>query len=92
MFGSEKGFHTLYNSLKNIDFPIDNIKSFYSFDLRRWDLIMINNKTIKLPVKNYVISLKNFMELKKQNNFETYKIFDYRIEDQLIFELDNENK
>ena len=84
VFGSEKGFHTLYNSLKNIDFPIDNIKSFYSFDSGRWDLIMINNKTIKLPVKNYVISLKNFMELKKQNNFETYKIFDYRIEDQLI--------
>ena len=27
---------------------------------------MINNKTIKLPVKNYVISLKNFMELKNK--------------------------
>ena len=43
-----------------------------------------NEKVIKLPVKNFTESLKNFLDLSKENNFEKYSIFDYRIKDQLI--------
>ena len=42
------------------------------------------NQTIKLPIKNYKESLKNFNKIKEQRNFERYKTFDYRINEQLI--------
>ena len=42
------------------------------------------NQTIKLPSKDYIQSLENFIFLKDQANFEKYKIFDYRINQQLI--------
>jgi len=60
------------------------IKSFYLFESGRWDLIMDDDKVIKLPIKDYLFSLKNFMSSKTNSNFNNYKIFDYRIKDQLI--------
>ena len=45
---------------------------------------MLDDKVIKLPINDYLTSLKNFMELKKNKNLKNYKIFDYRIKDQLI--------
>ena len=51
---------------------------------KRWDLETIENQTIKLPVKDYKESLKNFLSIKNQDKFKKYKIFDYRIKDQLI--------
>ena len=60
------------------------IKSFYFFESGRWDLILHDDKVIKLPIKNYLFSLKNFMLSKTNSNFDNYKIFDYRIKDQLI--------
>ena len=43
-----------------------------------------NNRIIKLPVNNFIESLKNFKEIEKKINFEKYTIFDYRIKNQLI--------
>ena len=60
------------------------IKSFYFFESGRWDLILHDDKVIKLPITNYLFSLKNFMLSKTNSNFNNYKIFDYRIKDQLI--------
>ena len=48
---------------------------------------MQNGKVIKLPNKDYIISLEKFMNIKNDVNFKNYKIFDFRIKDQLIFEL-----
>ncbi len=84
IFGEQKNFLDIYTSLTQIDFPLSEIKSFYHFDIGRWDIILTNNKVIKLPVKNYNTSLKNYMELDRTINFEKYSIFDYRIKDQLI--------
>ena len=67
-----------------INFPIDQIKSFYFFEANRWDLLTRKNKLIKLPVDNYLESLKNFNTLEELDKFDKYKIFDYRIKDQLI--------
>ena len=64
--------------------PIETIKTFYFFDSRRWDIVTISNQLIKLPAANYEKSLKNFLGLKDHNNFYKYKVFDYRIQDQLI--------
>ena len=84
VFGDEKNFAILLNELNKIKFPFRDIKTFYFFKTKRWDLITKQNQTIRLPVKNYKESLKNFIILKDQANFEKYKTFDYRIKDQLI--------
>ena len=60
------------------------IKSFFYFEIGRWDILLKNKAIIKLPVKNFEISLKNFMDLNKKIGSEKYIIFDYRIKDQLI--------
>ena len=84
VFGDEKSFSTFYVNLRNINFPFKEIKTFYLFESKRWDLLTIKNQLIKLPINNYNKSLLNFISLKDQANFEKYKIFDYRIKDQLI--------
>jgi len=84
VFGNGEGFYSLYQDLQNIKFPLEMIKSFYFFESGRWDLVMHDDKVIKLPIQNYLSSLKNFMLSKTNSNFNNYKIFDYRIKDQLI--------
>tara|TARA_B100001057_G_scaffold302619_1_gene302820 strand:+ start:411 stop:1079 length:669 start_codon:yes stop_codon:yes gene_type:complete len=84
IFGKQKNFLKIYSALSQLNFPIAEIKSFYYFDIGRWDIILENYKVIKLPVKNFISSLENYMKLRKKINFEKYSIFDYRIKDQLI--------
>ena len=84
VFGDNKSFEIFYNDLEKIDFPISDIKKFYLFESKRWDIITLENQIIKLPIKNYDLSLKNFIKLKNQTNFRKYRTFDYRINDQLI--------
>ena len=84
VFGNKKNFTLLYNNLKQINFSISKIKRFYYFETKRWDLLTIDNQTIKLPSKNYLLSLENFANLNSKKDFDKYKIFDYRIDDQLI--------
>ena len=84
VYGKSSDFYSLYKDLKKINFSINEIKSFYFFESGRWDLVLYNDKVIKLPVKNYLPSLKKFMNLKNDNSFNKYNIFDYRIKDQLI--------
>ena len=84
VFGNGQNFYSLYIDLQNIEFPLEMIKTFYFFESGRWDLIMKDGKTIKLPIKDYLSSLENFILSKSHSNFEKYKIFDYRIKDQLI--------
>ena len=85
MFGDKDNFKIFYNNLRVSNFPMKEIKTFYLFEsVNRWDLELINNKMLRLPINNYNQSLKNFIEIKDQLNFEKYKTFDYRIKDQLI--------
>ena len=84
VFGNKENFKILLNDLKKINFSIDQVKAFYFFDSKRWDLVTKNNQTLKLPLKNYDKSLKNFMDIYKQDNFSKFTIFDYRINNQLI--------
>ena len=63
---------------------MNEIDKFYLFESKRWDLLTKDNKTIKLPIKEYEESLKNYLKHKDEVNFNKYKIFDYRISNQLI--------
>lgn len=84
VFGNGETFFLLYKDLQNIKFPIQTIKSFYFFESGRWDIIIKDDKVIKLPTIDQLYSLQSFMNSKKDYDFNQYKIFDYRIKDQLI--------
>ena len=84
VFGDKKSFDIFYKNLIAINFPINEIKNFYLFDSKRWDLVTIKNQTIKLPINDYDKSLLNYLNLKDQANFLKFKTFDYRIKEQLI--------
>lgn len=84
VFGKVSNFINLYNTLKNLNFPLQDIKAFYFFNIGRWDIVLNNEKIIKLPIKNYSKNLEDFIALNKKNIFDEYKIIDYRIKDQLI--------
>ena len=84
IFGDKDSFKKFYINLRKINFPINTIKSFYLFEAKRWDLLTNENKTIKLPIKNYDQSLMNYINIIGKKNFQKYKIFDYRINNQLI--------
>ncbi len=84
IFGEQKNFLKIYNALIQVGFPVSEIRSFYYFDIGRWDIILKNDKVIKLPVENFLNSLENYLKLNQKSNFEKYFIFDYRIKDQLI--------
>jgi cell division protein FtsQ len=84
VFGDRKNFLELYTNLKKINFPLDSIDKYYFYESKRWDLETNKNIKIKLPVKDYNKSLKSYMNLKQVGNFDKYKIFDYRINNQLI--------
>ena len=82
--GELKSFKKLFNNLIKINFPTEEIKSYRLFKINRWNIEMIDKKILKLPEKNYTESLKNFINIRDKTNFEKYKIFDYRLNNQLI--------
>ena len=84
VFGNKSEFKVLYNNLAKIDFPFAKIKRYTLFGVNRWDLETIDNSTIRLPPKNYTKSLKNYLDLMNKKEFRKYKVFDYRINNQLI--------
>ncbi len=84
VFGNKKEFKIFYEELTEINFPIEIIKRFTLFKTKRWDLLTIDDKLIKLPSKNYVKSLENYIKLIKNNELKKYKTFDFRINNQLI--------
>ena len=82
--GEPKNFKKLFDNLIKINFPTDQILRYRYFKVNRWNIEMIDKKIIKLPEKNYTESLTNFMNIKDKSNFEKYKIFDYRLNNQLV--------
>tara|TARA_B100000963_G_scaffold359220_1_gene385884 strand:+ start:7976 stop:8632 length:657 start_codon:yes stop_codon:yes gene_type:complete len=84
IYGNVNNFKVFYKDLKKINFPFDQVKKYILLETNRWDLETLDGKTVKLPVENYILSLKNFLIIKKEDNFKNYKVFDYRIVNQLI--------
>ena len=84
IIGDPKNFKNLFEVLNQLNFPFNSVKKFILYDSNRWDIEMKSNKIIKLPSKEYKIRLKNFLDIKDKNEFKKYKIFDFRIKNQLI--------
>ncbi len=84
VIGEQKKFKILYETLKKIDFPLNSVKKYILFESNRWDIEFKNNQIIKLPEVNYRESIQNYLSLRNKNEFKKYKIFDFRINNQLI--------
>jgi len=84
VFGDQDNFRLFYKSLKKINFPLPIITKYTLYESNRWDIETIDKEIIKLPKKKYNKSLSNYLSIRKKNNFKKYKIYDYRIEGQLI--------
>lgn len=84
VFGSKENFQKFYKDLKQINFPMKLIKRYYFFESKRWDILTVENQTVKLPINDYKKSLENFLLIRNQINFEKYKTFDYRVNNQVI--------
>tara|TARA_A100001011_G_scaffold111147_1_gene117686 strand:+ start:548 stop:1216 length:669 start_codon:yes stop_codon:yes gene_type:complete len=84
IFGKKIKFKNFFNDLKKINFPINEIKTLHYLDIGRWDIVFKNGITVKLPKENYRDILQKFLLVYNDSDFEKYKIFDYRIKNQLI--------
>jgi|TARA_B110000285_G_C15056028_1_gene579637 cell division septal protein FtsQ len=86
IFGNHKNFSKFFFKLKKSNLNIGKIKALYYFDIGRWDILFKDERTIKLPKTNYENILAEIDMILNNPDFSQYKIFDYRIKDQLILE------
>ena len=84
VIGKYKNFNIFYNDLEKNYFKINKIKIFYYFDVGRWNIVLKNGKVIKFPEKKYLDILPKINLMLEDNNFSKYKVFDFRINNQLI--------
>ncbi len=84
VLGTQKEFKKFYNDLKKIKFPFQIVNKYILFNSNRWDLETKSKIIVKLPQKNYIKSLNNYLKIKNEKNFSKFVIFDYRINSQLI--------
>ena len=86
IFGNHKNFNSFFKDLEKNNFKIEDIKALYYFEVGRWDILLKNEKTIKLPKKDYQNILMKIDTVLNDTSFSRYKIFDYRTKGQLILE------
>ena len=72
--------------LKENNFPVENVKEFYFFQIGRWDLQLVNNKIIKFPNKNVNKAIIKSIKLLDREDFKSYKIIDLRVGGKIIVE------
>ena len=84
--GAEKNFISFLNKLKNNNFSIKQINKFYYFKIGRWDVELINNKTIKFPYNISGEVIKKSIELLNDNDFKNYNTIDLRVDGKIIVE------
>ncbi len=81
---AEKYFYIFHPSIISTGLDEEMIKHYKFFPINRWDIVLKNDKTIKLPVKNYEESIKNFISIYQKDSFKNFKLFDFRVSKQLV--------
>ena len=84
--GARKKFHKFYEILETTNFKIELIQELNHFDVNRWDIVLKNGKVVKLPTDRFQKSIEKFISIYDKDNFSNFKIFDFRINGQLILE------
>ena len=82
--GALEKFSDFYSSLQKIGLNLKLVKQFNYYHVNRWDLLLEDEKLIKLPPENYEESVIKFLEIYENTDFEKFKVFDFRIKNELI--------
>ena len=82
-FNIEEYFYLL-DVLEMQNLAKEEIKNYYYFKNKRWDLSFSNGKILKLPSKNIEDSIIIYKKLLKNNNLANTKIIDLRVSNQVI--------
>ena len=83
---AEKYLVKFFNLLRSNNFSIKKIKSYYYFQIGRWDVHLKNDKIIKFPHDNIENAIKKSIELLDHKEFENYNIIDLRVSGKIIVE------
>jgi len=83
---ANKNFPIFYKVLQDSDFDINTVDYFKYFESDRWDVFLKNGKLIKLPSDHdrKAESIKKFLSVYKKEKFQRFKVFDFRVKNQLI--------
>lgn len=79
-----KNFLKIKNIIDNSDFNFDEIRNFYYFKSKRWDLETNEGLVIKLPLKGIEPSLNILTNLYKKKEYKDMKMIDFRQNKQII--------
>ena len=71
--------------IDNSKFSYEEVKNFYFFPSKRWDLELKNNIVLKLPKNNLKNSLDYLFEFIADKNLRNNLIIDARVKNQIIF-------
>ena len=72
------------NVIEKSKFSFNQVKNFYFFPSKRWDLELKNNVILKLSKDHTKLSLDQAFELLNDSNFNNIKVVDARIKNQII--------
>lgn len=81
---SEKYFLNFLQLLKKNNFPIIDIKSYYYFQIGRWDLKLKDGLLIRLPNNMIKNAIEKSVELLNKDDFKNYEVIDLRINGRII--------
>ncbi len=80
----------LLNSLDTYEINVNEIKKYYYYKNRRWDLQFSNNITLMLPSKNINKSIIIYKKLLENDKLLNVKIVDLRVTNQIVLTKKNE--
>ena len=81
---SIEDFFLIKGDISKSSINFKDIKKLYFFPSKRWDLEFKNGILIKLPINKSLDSLNNYYRIKNFPKFKNVKIFDMRINKQII--------
>ena len=83
---AEKYFADFLKKLKDNNFPYQKIESNRFYQIGRWDLQLLDGKTIKFPHNKIIMAIRKSIELLDHEKFKNYKVIDLRLHDKIIVE------
>jgi len=83
---AETEFLSFFNLLKENNFPTQNIKNYYYFQIGRWDIELINNKVFKFPKEKIDSAILQSINLLDREDFKNYNTIDLRIYGKIVVE------
>ena len=83
-------FLNLHTILNKHELEINNIKEYYYFQNKRWDLLFSNGQTLMLPSKSIENKIKLYKKLTSEEDLANIRIIDLRVKNQIILTQNNE--